>query len=255
MDTSAANAFIEALVIKHALAFVCFALGGPLIQAEPPAAAPFPHESLNVANGCLVESISFYDQFREHFGGDAWVRVLQWGAKEADEVVAGHAVAIFLWQGRLWAWDVNFGYLPLEVPAAQREDVDRISPPLTARYPRITARYPLYRFDFSQEPDPHPPEPRLLDDDGAVRDASVVAARLARHRPVNLVQFSYRDNGENKQSAAAVFIFHGRFCVYTPENGTVPFHAVGSVRNLHLIQEALRRIHPGAVVLVPPGGE
>jgi hypothetical protein len=246
-------------VIRPVVPFLLFLwFGVTLRAADQPAAPPpppFPHESLNVANGCLVESIYFYDQFRECFGGDAWVRVLQWGAKEADEVVAGHAVAVFLRQGRLWAWDVNYGFLPLEVPPAQREDVARISPLVLAKYPRITARYPLYRFDFPQQPDSDPPAPRLLDDNSAVRDASVVAAKLARHRPVNLVQFSYREHGETKQSAAAVFMFHGRYCVYTAEQGTVPFHAVGSVRNLHLIQEALRRIHPGAVVLKSPGGE
>ncbi len=253
MDSGARFVFIEAGVIKYALAFACLGFAGTHVLAAPPAAL-FPHESLNVANGCLVESIFFYDQFRERFGGDAWVRVLQWGAKEADEVVAGHAVAVFLWHGRLWSWDVNFGFLPLEVSAAQREDVDGISALIVAKYPRITARYPLYRFDFPQQPEPDPPEGRPLDDNSAVRDASVVAAKLARHRPASLVLFSYHENGEVRQSAAAVFMFHGRFCVYTPEGGTVPFHAVGSVRNLRLIQEALRRIHPGAVVLQAPGG-
>ena len=220
--------------------------------AEPPA---FPHARLNVANGCLVESIYFYDQFRERFGADAWVRVLQWGAKEEDEVVAGHAVAVFVYQDRLWAWDINYGYLPLDLPLAQREDVARVSPLILAKYPRITARYPLYRFDFSQEPDPSPPAVRLLDDNPAIRDASVVAAKLAAHRPVNLVQFSYRVNGETRRSAAAVFVFHGRFCVYTADQGTVPFLAQGSVKNLRLIQEALRRIHHGAFAVMPLGGE
>jgi hypothetical protein len=241
-------------VIKPVFFFVwCGWLAAALPgAAEPP---PFPHEPLNVANGCLVESICFYDQFRERFGADAWVRVLQWGAKEEDEVVAGHAVAVFVYQDRLWAWDINYGYLPLDLPPAQREDVARVSPLILVRYPRITARYPLYRFDFPQPPDASPPAARLLDDNRAIRDASVVAAKLAAHRPVNLVQFSYRENGETRQSAAAVFVFHGRFCVYTADQGTVPFLAQGSVRNLRLIQEALRRIHHGAFAVMPLGGE
>ena len=66
-------------------------------------AAPWAHEPLNVAAGCLVESVYFYDQYRERCGDEAWVRVLQWGAKEDDEVVAGHAVAVFAIADRLWA--------------------------------------------------------------------------------------------------------------------------------------------------------
>ena len=241
------------MVTRPALALLCLAWGARACAAGAP--PPFPHESLNVANGCLVESIFFYDQFRERFGGDAWVRVLQWGAKEEDEVVAGHAVAVFVYHDRLWAWDVNYGYLPLDLPVTQREDVARVSPLILVKYPRITARYPLYRFDFPQEPDPNPPTARPLDESSAVRDASVVAAKLAAHRPVNLVQFSYVEAGETRQSAAAVFQFHGRYCVYTPEEGTTPFLAQGSIRNLRLIQLALRRIHPGAFAVKPLAGE
>ena len=239
--------------IRPVLAMLCLAAAARVPAAGPPPSIP--HEALNVANGCLVESIFFYDQFRERFGGDAWVRVLQWGAKEEDEVVAGHAVAVFVYHDQLWAWDVNFGFLPLDLPVAQREDVARVSPLILVKYPRITARYPLYRFDFPQEPDPNPPAARPLDENRAVRDASVVAAKLAAHRPVNLVQFSYVEAGETRQSAAAVFQFHGRYCVYTPEEGTTPFLAQGSIRNLRLIQLALRRIHPGAFAVKPLAGE
>lgn len=227
-------------------------LAAALRAAAP--APPFQPERLNVANDCLVESIWFYDQFRRHVGDDAWVRVLQWGAKERDEVVAGHAVAVFVYQGRLWAWDVNFGYLPLDLPPSQRNDVARVSALILAKYPGITPRYPLYRFDFPQPPDPHPPAVRRLDENGDVRDASVVAARLAGRRPVNLVRFKYVDNGRTRESAAAVFVFNGRYCVYVPDQGTVPFHVRGSVRNLRLIQTLLRRFHPGAFALQSLGG-
>lgn len=239
---------------KSAFAFVCLVGGGALLAA-PSRPPPVPHESLNVANGCLVESIYFYDQFREHFGDDAWVRVLQWGAKEEEEVVAGHAVAVFLFQGRLWVWDVNFGYRPLTVPPDAREDVARVSPPILAKYPRITARFPLYRFDFSQAPDAHPATARLLDENSGVRDASVVAAKLARHRPVNLVRYAYVENGVTRVSAAAVFVFHGRFFIYFPETGTVPFLVrEKAIANLRLVQEAIRRVHPGAYGLESLGG-
>jgi hypothetical protein len=216
---------------------------------KPP--PPFAHERLDVTASCLVESIYFYDRFKERFGDDAWVRVLQWGAKEDDEVVAGHAVAVFVLKGRLWAWDVNYGFLPLDLPVAQREELALVSPLVLAKYPRITPRDPLYRFDFPQSPEANPPAARLLEDSRAVRDASVVAENLGRHRPVNLVQFSYIEGGEARQGAAVVFLFHGRYCVYAPERGTVPFHARGSVRNLRLVQEALRRMFPGASAVQP----
>ena len=213
----------------------------------------FPHERLNVANSCLVESIYFYDQFRERFGEEAWVRVLQWGAKEDEEVVAGHAVAVFELKNRLWSWDVNYGFLPLDAPPAQRDDVDRVAPLVLAKYPRITARYPLYRFDFPQAPATAPPAALPLHENSDVRDASVVAEKLARHRPVNLLQYSYVVDGETKTSAVAVFLFHGRFCVYFPDSGTIPFRArQNSVGNLRQIQECLRRVHPGAFALKRP---
>ncbi len=226
---------------------------GPAFAARP--VQPFPHQSLNVAGGCLVESIYFYDQCRERLGDDAWVRVLQWGAKEDDEVVAGHAVAVFALADRLWAWDVNFGFVPLGVPVAQREDVELVSRPILARYPKITPRDPVYRLDFPQAAAAGPfPAPRL-EEDGVVRDACVVAEKLGRHRPVNLVEFAYIESGERRRGAAVVFLFHGRYCVYSPPRGTVPFHARGSVQNLRLVQEALRRMFPGAFAVKPLGGD
>jgi hypothetical protein len=224
--------------------------------ANDKTAAPFSHQPLNVANGCFVESVFFYDQFRERFGDDAWVRVLQWGAKEEDEVVAGHAVAVFLHRDRLWAWDVNHGFLPLEVPTTQRDDVDRVAPPVLARYPRVTARYPLYRFDFPQAPPAAGPAARPLHENSAVRDASLVAERLARHRPVSLLQYAYTDGGETKTSAVAVFLFHGRLCIYFPESGTVPFLTrAKTVGNLRLIQECLRRVRSGLSGVKPLAAE
>ena len=227
--------------------FALLAVLGPGLPAAEKPAPPFKHERLNVANGCFVESVYFCDRFHEKFGEDSWVRLLQWGAKEDEEVVAGHAVTVFEFKGKLWAWDINHGFLALDLPAAQREMVGKVSPLVIARYPRITARYPLYRFDFPQTADPAPPREQTVSDDRAVRDASRVAEKLASHRPVNLVQFSYVNGGETVVSAAAVFLFHGRLCVYLADTGTVPFRARQlSVRNLRQLQECLRRIHPGA---------
>ena len=47
-------------------------------------------------------------------------------------------------------------------------------------------------------------------------------------------------------AAAVVFVFHGRYCVYVPEHGTVPFRARGGTENLRMIQELVRRFYPGA---------
>ena len=247
-------AFLDSRVNRIVVPLVYLPLLVAALGAASPPAPLFRHEPLNVANGCFVESVYFYDQFQERFGGNAWVRVLQWGAQENDETVAGHAVAVFLHNDRLWVWDVNHGFLPLDLPPAQREEVDRISPLILARYPRITPRYPLYRFDFPQAPAATAPTVLLLDENSAFRDASVVAARLARHRPVNLLQYSYIDGDQTKTSAAAIFLFHGRLCVYFPESGTVPFLTrLKTVENLRQIQECLRRLHAGAFAVKPLG--
>lgn len=215
------------------------------MAAQP--AAPFRHAPLGVRDGCFVESVAFYDALRERQGSAAWCRILQWGAKEEEEVVVGHAVAVFTHQGKLWGWDVNFGFAPLPVETALKEQPEAVAPPMTAKYPAITARYPLYRHDFEQQPDPSPPAEMALSDNVALREASRVAARLARHRPVNLVEYTYVRAGQTLTGAACVFLFHGRLCVYVPGYGTVPFRARAlSVDNLRQLQQALRTIHPGA---------
>jgi hypothetical protein len=211
--------------------------------AEKP---PLRHEMMSVANGCFVESVAFLDHWHEVFGGEAWARMVQWGAKEDEEVVAGHAVAVGEARGKLWCWDINFGWTPLAIDAAQRENVDVVAAPILTKYPKMSARFPTFRSDFPQSPAAAPPAAQTGHENASIRDASIVGERLAKHRPVNVVRFSYAVNGETKESAAAVFVFHGRYCVYVPENGTVPFRTRGSVENLRLVQEALRRLFPGA---------
>src|SRR4051812_7325566 len=71
---------------------------------------PLAHDMMGVANGCFVESIVFLDHWRETFGGESWARMVQWGAKEDAEVVAGHAVAVCEARGKFWCWDINFGW-------------------------------------------------------------------------------------------------------------------------------------------------
>jgi len=208
---------------------------------------PFPHEPLGVDNGCFVESVCFYDDFQDKFGTDPWIRVLQWGAKDGEAVTTGHAVAVFELKGRLWAWDINFGFLPLDVPLDARENIGQVTPPILARYPGIVPQYPLYFQDMVQAPEPHPPEAQIMNEERAFRDASLAAARLAAHRPVNLVQFTYVENGETRQSVATVFIFGGRVCVYFPERGTIPFIlSQRSILNLWQLRYAFGRVYTGA---------
>jgi len=219
--------------------------------AEKP---PLRYVPMGVANGCFVESVVFYDTLLDTFGADAWCRVLQWGAKEDEEIVAGHAVAVFEQQGRLWCWDMNRGFTALSVEPAQREDVEKVAAPILTKYPRITAFFPLYRYDFPQTPDPAPPDENraVIQTDLVFRDALLAGARLAKHRTVNVVQFSFMENGETRQSAATVFVFNGRLCIYFPERGTVPFRSRAlAVQNLRLIQEAIRQQYRGAQSVKP----
>jgi hypothetical protein len=214
--------------------------------AAPPEKAPLAHAPLGVANGCFVETVIFLDEWREIFGGDSWARMLQWGAREDEEVVAGHAVAVAEARGRLWCWDINFGWTQLPVDPAQRDNAGTVARPILARYPKVTARFPTFRFDFPQNPAATPPVSQPTNANSSLRDASLIGEKLARHRPVNVVRFTRPGDGDAQESAAVVFVFHGRYCVYVPEVGTVPFRTRVSVENLRLVQELLRRIFPGA---------
>jgi hypothetical protein len=74
-----------------------------------------------------------------------------------------------------------------------------------------------------------------------------VAERLSRHRAVNVVTFTYGSAEQRQESAAAVFLFAGRYCIYAAERGTTPFRARGGVENLRLIRELLLRMFPGVL--------
>jgi len=232
-------------------AYLVMGLASALAAAgAAPAKPPFTHTPLNVANGCFVESVAFYDEFMEKNGDLAWCRLLQWGAKEEEEVVAGHAVAVFESGDKLWCWDVNFGFSAVEIDPAKRDDAVLVSAPLTARYPKVAAQFPLYRMDFPQTPPDQPPEELDPTNELGLRDASRVATRLARHRPVQLVQFIWLKGGASVPGSACAFVFNGRLCVYVPDIGTVPFHVPAvTVANLHQLQEALKRMCPGTGAL------
>ena len=84
-------AFLDSRVNRIVVPLVYLPLLVAALGAASPPAPLFRHEPLNVANGCFVESVYFYDQFQERFGGNAWVRVLQWGAM-ASNVSFNHDV-------------------------------------------------------------------------------------------------------------------------------------------------------------------
>lgn len=240
--------------IQFAVSRVALTLLALLITTCPGFSAPaenipLRHEMLGVANGCFVETVVFLDRWAEVNGPDAWARLLQWGAREDEEVVMGHAVAICEVRGALWCWDGNFGWMKLAIDAAQRDAAEVVAVPVWKKYPKVSARFPLYRADFPQVPASVMPVAQLTNSSAAIRDASIVAAHLAKRRPVNAVRFYYRAGEEKRESAAAVFVFHGRYCVYVPEIGTVPFRVRGDVANLRLIQDLLRRGFPGVTGL------
>jgi len=214
---------------------------------------PLSHERLGVSNGCFVESVALIDSFNESFGSDGWARLLRWGAQKDDEDVQGHAVAVCESDGKLWCWDVNFGWKELKNPITEKEQAELISPALTARYPQISPKYPMYLEEFVQSPDPTPPQPVLETDNNAVRDASVAAAALAKHRPVYAVKFLYGVDGSESESAAVIFEYNGRIFIYAPDKGTYPSRVRGTVRNARVVAEMLRRLFPGARAIQPIG--
>src|SRR5690606_19037110 len=103
----------------------CCALAALLAGMNaPPADTPPPqHAMLGVANGCFVETVAFLDHWGDAHGPDAWARLMQWGAREDEEVVMGHAVGICEYRGALWCWDSNLGWARLPVDVSQREEV------------------------------------------------------------------------------------------------------------------------------------
>lgn len=214
------------------------------LPGAPVEKPPLAHALMGVANGCFVETVAFLDRWQE-VHGEAWARLLQWGAREDAEVVMGHAVAICESRGALWSWDINYGWHKLPVDAAQREAVETIAVPVLKRYPKVSARFPTYRHDFPQTPAALAPVAPVANANPALRDASIVGAALAKRRPVNVVHFSYGTGDASRESAAVVFVFHGRYCIYVPEMGTVPFRVRTSVENLRMIQDLLRRGLPG----------
>ncbi len=187
-------------------------------------ATPFKFEPLGVANPCFVDSVRFADEYLggKRSEGKRWVRVLRWGTLDDDDSMGpGHAVAVFQWRGRLFAFDINHGVRELAVPVARREDLREVSGAVLSMYPQFRAIGAVALDDSWAS---H--RPRLRGgDDGKVtpeyRDAYRVAKLLSKHREVRLVRFSHLEKGGRRDSAAAVFLFARQLCIYIPERGTM----------------------------------
>lgn len=225
----------------------CATPGKPGVVVVKP---PFEYEPLRVRNACFVESVHLYDIYlAKHQGrADSWVRILEWGNQEGDfKISSGHAVALFQANRQMWIFDINFGFLPLKVPVERRADITDVTPEIFARYPQHKPVMARYRDDYPQPPAAKRPDFLFYHANPDVRDATHVANELGRFRPVNVIEFKYPENGQMQTSAAAVFIFGARVCIYFPRGGThISNPPLRSVEDLNWVKYVLGRIYPGA---------
>ncbi len=219
---------------------------------------PFRYESLNVRNSCFVESVNFYDAYLRHYDGEVpWAQVLQWGNAEGDiKIGQGHAVTVYAAKGKLWFYDINFGVVPIDVPVERRGDLTDVGPRIFASYPQFRPVLARYREDYRQTPPEKRPEHLFYHKNADVRDATRVARELGRSRPTAVVEFDMKEKGKLTPSAAAVFVFGRRVCVYFPRGGTHVSPAFrGSGDDLRYIEYVVKRLHPGSRnVRWQPGG-
>ncbi len=210
---------------------------------------PFPYEPLNVRNSCFVESVHFYDEYlKKHRGEPTWARVLRWGNREGDfQIAYGHAVTVFAAKDRLWFYDVNFGLVPVELPLDRRADITDVSPKVFARYPQFKPTLARYRDDFLQQPAKDRIDFLFYHKNPDVRDATRVANRLGRIRPVRVLEFDFLEGNQKQSSAATAFLFGRQVCLYFPRRGTYESRRyLGAVDDLKFINEVVRRLFPTA---------
>jgi len=211
---------------------------------------PFSYEPLGVHNGCFVEAVNFYDHYFRKLKDDEtqWAQVLEWGNEEGDlKVRSGHAVTVFTLRDRLWYYDVNFGVRSLDLAVDRRSDLTDVGPKIFASYPQFRPILARYRYDFSQQPAKKPVDFLFYHANPDVRDATRVASELGRIRPVSVAEFDLKPGDKTQVSAAAVFTFGRRVCVYFPRQGT--FEAprfVGAVDDLRFINQIVRHFYPEA---------
>lgn len=235
----------------------------PVAAPPPKAKAPFYYEPLGVHNACLVESIHFYDLYRQKMGKGGWVRVLQWGHQDGDSrISSGHAVVIYGVDGKLFGYDINYGFWALAVPFEKREDLTEIAPAVERHYPQFKTVFERYREDWVHYEPGKPPEFLFYHRNADIRDATRVASELGRFRNVSILEFDYVENGKKQTTAAVAFAFDGRLCVYIPRQGThVTNLPLYDVRRAIGIEALIRRAYPGTgeirsqpkrYILVPP---
>lgn len=241
------------LVVSGCEAFI------PVPAPPPKMKPPFAYEPLGVRNSCFVESVHFYDVYNawNADGASSWARVLQWGHQEGDyKISSGHAVVVYVADGRLCGYDINYGFWRIDLPFEKRADLTEIGPKVFAHYPQFKPVFARYREDLPQKRPPKPPEFLFYHAKQDVRDATRVASELGRYRPVTVVEFHYTENGAQQDSAAAIFVFGGRLCIYLPRGGTHISNAlVYTVHDLKLASYVIQRFYPSATEIKPqPGG-
>jgi hypothetical protein len=231
----------------------------PVPAPPPKVKPPIAYEPLVVRNSCFVESVHLYDRYRaKHAAAEgSWVRVLQWGNQDDDfNIGSGHAIALLVVKGQLWAYDVSFGFFPVDVPVDRRADLSDVSPKIFSRYPQFRPVFATYRDDYPQRSPPKRPKFLFYHPNADVRDATRVASELGRTRPVKVVEFNYTENGQALEGAAAVFVFGGRLCIYFPRLGTQISRVLTyNVDDLERVRRVVSRLYPTATNLrEQPGG-
>jgi hypothetical protein len=221
--------------------------------AISPLAKPFNYTPLGVRNSCLIESVRFYDAFRTPARGGAggWVRVLQWGneAGSLQHITLGHAVAVCLVRDVLWMYDVNFGFVPLGTPVAKRDDLAAIESEILAKYRQTNPKYIIYHPDMLSAPAQLPQKFTYTTGNADVREATRVASEIGRHRETRVVGFVYDDKraGRTQTSAAALFEFDRRLCIYFPSQGTLTTGlSADSLKDVQQVAAVIRQMYPGA---------
>jgi hypothetical protein len=228
----------------------------PVTPPPPKMKPPFAYEALAVRNSCFVESVHFYDIYLEKKADNGWVRILQWGNQDGDyKISSGHAVAVYVADGNLCGYDINFGFWPIDLPVEKRAYLNEVSPKVFAHYPQFRPVFARYREDFMQEARTKRPDFLFYHANHDVRDATRVASELGRFRPVSVVEFNYMENGVKQTSAVAAFVFNGRLCVYFPPNGThISDVMISGVDDLNQVALVIRRLYPSATGIRPQAG-
>jgi len=218
-----------------------------------PVTKPFNYAPLGVRNSCLIESVRFYDAFHAPARGGitGWVRVLQWGNEMGNlqHITLGHAVAVCLVRDVLWMYDINFGFVPLSTPVAERNNLPAIESEILAKYRQTKPKYIIYHPDMLPLPLQLPPKFTYITGNADVREATKVASEIGLHRPTRVVGFVYHDNHTKRTqaSAAALFEFDQRLCVYFPAQGTLTTElSANSLKDVKQVTAIIRQMYPGA---------